>query len=150
MKIPNALQLATNTFRPVKLIVYPESRIILSQCEVYLATSLKSNVSYLAINAAIVAVKQNGDLPVPLHLRNAPTKMMKNMDYGKEYKYAHSYENNFTDLEFLPEKLSGTAFYEPQKNGKGRRDKKVFKSEVEREVWVLNPHARCCVNKVTL
>ena len=124
---PNALLLATNTFQAVNLIGYPESRIILSQCAVYLATSLKSNASYMAINAAMAAVKQSGDLPVPLHLRNAPTKMMKNMDYGKDYKYAHSYENNFTNLEFLPEKLSGTAFYDPQKNGKEEEIRKFLK-----------------------
>lgn len=124
---PNALLLATNTFQAVNLIGYPESRIILSQCAVYLATSLKSNASYMAINAAMAAVKQTGDLPVPLHLRNAPTKMMKNMDYGKDYKYAHSYENNFADLEFLPEKLSGTAFYEPQKTGKEEEIRKFLK-----------------------
>ena len=124
---PNALLLATNTFQAVNLIGYPESRIILSQCAVYLATSLKSNASYMAINAAMAAVKQSGDLPVPLHLRNAPTKMMKNMDYGKDYKYAHSYENNFTNLEFLPEKLSGTAFYDPQKNAKEEEIRKFLK-----------------------
>ena len=124
---PNALLLATNTFQAVNLIGYPESRIILSQCAVYLATSLKSNASYMAINAAMAAVKQSGDLPVPLHLRNAPTKMMKNMDYGKDYKYAHSYENNFTNLEFLPGKLSGTAFYDPQKNTKEEEIRKFLK-----------------------
>ena len=124
---PNALLLATNTFQAVNLIGYPESRIILSQCAVYLATSLKSNASYMAINAAMAAVKQSGDLPVPLHLRNAPTKLMKNMDYGKDYKYAHSYENNFTNLEFLPEKLSGTAFYDPQKNAKEEEIRKFLK-----------------------
>ena len=124
---PNALLLATNTFQAVNLIGYPESRIILSQCAVYLATSLKSNASYTAINAAMAAVKQSGDLPVPLHLRNSPTKMMKNMDYGKDYKYAHSYENNFTNLEFLPEKLSGTAFYDPQKNAKEEEIRKFLK-----------------------
>ena len=124
---PNALLLATNTFQAVNLIGYPESRIILSQCAVYLATSLKSNASYMAINAAMAAVKQSGDLPVPLHLRNAPTKLMKNMDYGKDYKYAHSYENNFTNLEFLPEKLSGTAFYDPQKNAKEEDIRKFLK-----------------------
>ena len=124
---PNALLLATNTFQAVNLIGYPESRIILSQCAVYLATSLKSNASYVAINAAMAAVKQSGDLPVPLHLRNAPTKMMKNMDYGKDYKYAHSYENNFTNLEFLPGKLSGSAFYDPQKNAKEEEIRKFLK-----------------------
>jgi putative ATPase len=113
---PNALLLATNTFTAVNMIGYPESRIILSQCAVYLATCVKSNASYMAINDALAAVKQHGDLPVPLHLRNAPTKLMKNMDYGKDYKYAHNYENNFADLEFLPDKLIGNAFYTPQEN----------------------------------
>ena len=125
---PNALLLATNTFQAVNLIGYPESRIILSQCAVYLATSLKSNASYMAINAAMASVKQFGDLPVPLHLRNAPTKLMKNMDYGKDYKYAHSFENNFTALEFLPEKLAGTAFYDPQKNAKEEEIRKFLKA----------------------
>ena len=124
---PNALLLATNTFQAVNLIGYPESRIILSQCAVYLATSVKSNGSYVAINEAMAAVKQNGDLPVPLHLRNAPTRLMKNMNYGKDYKYAHSYENNFTDLEFLPDKISGTVFYDPQKNTKEEEIRKFLK-----------------------
>ncbi len=127
---PNALLLATNTFQAVNMIGYPESRIILSQCAVYLATSVKSNASYMAINDALAAVKQHGDLPVPLHLRNAPTKMMKNMDYGKDYKYAHNYENNFADLEFLPDKLMGNAFYTPQENAKENEIRKFL-----RERW---------------
>ena len=113
---PNALLLATNTFEAVNMIGYPEGRIILSQCAIYLATSVKSNASYLAINNAIALVKQHGDLPVPLHLRNAPTKFMKNLNYGKDYKYAHNYEDNFAQLEFLPDKLTGTTLYEPQQN----------------------------------
>ena len=124
---PNALLLATSTFQAVNLIGYPESRIILSQCAVYLATSLKSNASYLAIGEAMAAVKQTGDLPVPLHLRNAPTKLMKEMNYGKDYKYAHSFENNFTDLEFLPAKIAGKLFYEPQKNPKEEEIRKFLK-----------------------
>ena len=124
---PNALLLATSTFQAVNLIGYPESRIILSQCAVYLATSVKSNASYMAIGEAGAAVKQTGDLPVPLHLRNAPTKLMKNMNYGKDYKYAHSYENNFAELEFLPEALSGKAFYDPQKNPKEEEIRKFLK-----------------------
>jgi len=115
---PNALLLAGNTFQAVHLIGYPESRIILSQCAVYLATSLKSNASYMAIEEAIAEVKKTGDLPVPLHLRNAPTKMMKNMDYGKDYKYAHNYKDNFTEQEFLPEALIGKRFYDPQQNSR--------------------------------
>ncbi len=128
---PNALLLATNTFQAVNMIGYPESRIILSQCAVYLATSLKSNASYLAINDALAAVKQHGDLPVPLHLRNAPTKMMKNMDYGKDYKYAHNFENNFAELEFLPDELKGKAFYTPQENAKENEIRKFL-----RERWI--------------
>jgi putative ATPase len=127
---PNALLLATNTFQAANMIGYPESRIILSQCAVYLATSIKSNASYMAINDALAAVKQHGDLPVPLHLRNAPTKLMKKMDYGKDYKYAHNFENNFTDLEFLPEKLMGKAFYTPQENAKENEIRKFL-----RERW---------------
>ena len=113
---PNALLLATNTFEAVNMIGYPEGRIILSQCAVYLATSVKSNAAYMAINEALSAVKQHGDLPVPLKLRNAPTNLMKNLNYGKDYKYAHSYENNFAELEFLPDKITGTTFYNPQQN----------------------------------
>jgi putative ATPase len=127
---PNALLLATNTFQAANMIGYPESRIILSQCAVYLATSVKSNASYMAINDALAAVKQHGDLPVPLHLRNAPTKMMKKMDYGKDYKYAHNFENNFADLEFLPDALMGKAFYTPQENAKENEIRKFL-----RERW---------------
>ena len=115
---PNALLLANATFDAVNKIGYPESRIILSQCAVYLATSTKSNASYEAINKAIAAVHKKGDLAVPLHLRNAPTKLMKNMDYGKNYKYSHMGEGNFLEQEYLPETLTGTAFYIPQKNAK--------------------------------
>lgn len=124
---PNALLLATNTFTAVNIIGYPESRIILSQCAIYLATSVKSNASYEAIGKAQAAVMQHGDLPVPLHLRNAPTKLMKDMNYGKEYKYAHSFENNFATLEFLPEKLSGTPLYTPQKNAREEEIRKFLK-----------------------
>lgn len=115
---PTALVLANNCFQAVDVIGYPECRIILSQTAIYLATSAKSNASYMAIEDALGAVKQNGDLPVPLHLRNAPTRLMKQLDYGKDYRYAHSYENNFTDLEFLPEKISGLKFYEPGNNAR--------------------------------
>jgi putative ATPase len=113
---PNALLMANTCFDAVNKIGMPESRIILSECVVYLATSPKSNSAYSAINSAINEVKQSGDLPVPLHLRNAPTKLMKNLGYAKNYKYSHSYEGNFAEQEFLPEKLSSTKFYEPQKN----------------------------------
>nr|WP_317235250.1 hypothetical protein [Niabella ginsengisoli] len=115
---PNALLLANATFDAVNKIGHPESRIILSQCAVYLATSPKSNASYMAINEAMAAVNKFGDLPVPLHIRNAPTKLMKNLDYGKGYKYSHSYDNNFSEQEYLPETLSGTAFYDPGNNAR--------------------------------
>ena len=124
---PNALLLATSTFQAVNMIGYPEGRIILSQCAVYLATSVKSNASYMAINNALAMVKQHGDLPVPLHLRNAPTKFMKNINYGKDYKYAHNYENNFADLEFLPDKITGTTFYSPQQNTREEEIRKFLK-----------------------
>ncbi|HYE55953.1 MAG TPA: replication-associated recombination protein A [Chitinophagaceae bacterium] len=113
---PTALVMANATFEAVNKIGYPESRIILSQCATYLAASPKSNASYEAIEAAIAAVKQHGDLPVPLHIRNAPTKLMKNLDYGKGYKYSHSYQQNFSEQEYLPEKIAGTVFYEPGQN----------------------------------
>lgn len=110
---PNALLLANATFDAVTKIGYPESRIILAQCATYLASSHKSNASYMAIEEAIEIVRKRGDLPVPLHIRNAPTGLMKGLGYGKNYKYAHSFEGNFTEQEFLPESLAGTTFYEP-------------------------------------
>jgi putative ATPase len=113
---PNALLLATNTFQEIQIIGMPEARIILSQCATYLASSAKSNASYMAIDEAMRMVKKTGQLPVPLHLRNAPTKLMKQLNYGKEYAYAHAYENNFIEQEFLPEKISGTTFYSPGNN----------------------------------
>jgi putative ATPase len=113
---PNALLLATSTFQAIQMIGMPESRIILSQCATYLASSPKSNAAYMAINTAISVVSQTGPLPVPLHLRNAPTKLMKQLDYGKNYQYAHDYENNFVLQEFLPDKISGQTFYEPGNN----------------------------------
>lgn len=124
---PNALLLATSTFQAVNVIGYPESRIILSQCAVYLATSVKSNASYMAINEAQAEIKKSGDLPVPLHLRNAPTKLMKNMDYGKDYKYAHSYQNNFVLQQFLPDKIDGKSFYVPQANTRENEIRKFLK-----------------------
>lgn len=113
---PNALIMANNCFQAINVIGNPEARIILSETAVYLAVSPKSNSTYLAINEAIAKVKQTGNLPVPLHLRNAPTKLMKDLDYGKDYDYAHSHAGNFVDLEFLPEEIKGTQFYEPGKN----------------------------------
>ena len=115
---PNALLLANNTFDAVSKIGYPESRIILSQCATYLASSPKSNAAYVAINDALALVAKTGDLPVPLHLRNAPTKLMQQMDYGKDYKYAHLGENNFVDLEFFPEAIKGTTLYTPGNNAR--------------------------------
>lgn len=113
---PNALLLANACFEAVNKIGYPESRIILSQTAIYLATSVKSNSSIVAIEEALSAVSKTGDLAVPLDLRNAQTKLMKDIGYGKEYKYAHSFEHNFIDQEFLPEKIKGKKFYEPQNN----------------------------------
>ena len=113
---PNALVMANNCFQAINVIGNPEARIILSQTAVYLAVSPKSNSTYMAINEAISNVKKSGNLPVPLHLRNAPTKLMKDLNYGKDYDYAHSHEGNFVDLEFLPEELKGTSFYKPGNN----------------------------------
>ena len=124
---PNALLLATSTFQAVSMIGYPESRIILSQCAIYLATSAKSNASYLAIDEALAVVRKQGDLAVPLHLRNAPTKLMKQMDYGKNYQYAHNFENNFVLQQFLPAELEGKAFYIPQKNNREEEIRKFLK-----------------------
>jgi putative ATPase len=115
---PTALIMANNCFQAVNIIGYPESRIILSQCTVYLASSPKSNASYLAIDDAIEKVKTTGNLPVPLHLRNAPTKLMKELNYGKEYQYSHQYDNNFINQEFLPEEIFGTVFYVPGNNAR--------------------------------
>lgn len=124
---PNALLLATSTFQAVSMIGYPESRIILSQCAAYLAGCAKSNAAVVAISAASDAVKNTGDLPVPLHLRNAPTKLMKEMNYGKDYKYAHQFDDNFTLQEYLPDRLKGTAFYVPQKNAREEEIRKFLK-----------------------
>lgn len=124
---PNALLLATNTFQAVNMIGYPESRIILSQCAVYLATSPKSNAAYMAIEEAFAAVKKYGDLPVPLHIRNAPTRLMKNLDYGKNYKYAHSYDNNFILQQFLPDEIKNSKFYDPGKNAREDEIRKFLK-----------------------
>lgn len=125
---PTALVLANAAFEAVNKIGYPESRIILAQCATYLASSHKSNASYMAIEEAIGVVHKEGDLPVPLHIRNAPTGLMKKMGYGRDYKYAHSYEGNFSEQEFLPEKLKGTAFYEPGKNPREEELRRFLKS----------------------
>ncbi|MFY0252592.1 replication-associated recombination protein A [Chitinophaga sp. 30R24] len=125
---PNALLLATNCFQAVNLIGYPESRIILSQCVTYLASSAKSNAAYMAINNAQSVVAKTGDLPVPMHIRNAPTKMMKEMGYHKGYAYAHDYENNFVLQEFLPDAIKGTTFYDPGKNPREEELRKYLKN----------------------
>ena len=115
---PNALLLATSCFQSVSMVGWPESRIILSETAIYLATSAKSNSAYMAINNAQALVKETGDLPTPLHLRNAPTKLMKGMGYGKNYRYAHNFEGNFIKEEFFPTELSGKTLYSPQENPK--------------------------------
>ncbi len=125
---PTALVMANTTFDAVSKIGYPESRIILSQCAIYLASSPKSNASYAAINEAISTVQRQGDLPVPLHIRNAPTKLMKNLGYGKNYEYAHSYEQNFSAQEYLPKEIAGTKFYDPQKNAREEELRKYLKN----------------------
>src|SRR5450432_1040127 len=127
---PTALVMANACFEAVNKIGYPEAQIILSQCVTYLAASPKSNAAVAAIGAAMNAVKQYGDLPVPLHIRNAPTRLMKNMDYGKGYQYSHSYDNNFSAQEYLPDKISGTVFYEPGKNAREEELRKFL-----RERW---------------
>ncbi len=124
---PNALLLATNTFQAITQIGMPEGRIILSQTAVYLASSPKSNASYLAIKNAESLVGKTGDLPVPLHLRNAVTKLMKNEGYGKDYKYAHDHDNNFIELDFLPEKVDGTTLYEPSNNARENELRRFLK-----------------------
>lgn len=125
---PTAFIMANNTFQAVSTIGYPESRIILSQCAIYLATSPKSNASYLAIGNAQQVVKETGDLPVPIPLRNAPTKLMKELGYGDEYKYSHDFANNFADQEFLPETISNTTFYEPGNNSRENATREFLKN----------------------
>ncbi len=124
---PTALILANNTFQAVSVIGHPESRIILSQCAVYLANSAKSNASYIAINKAQQLVKNTGDLSVPLHLRNAPTKLMKDLDYGKDYKYSHDYDQNFIEQEFLPDEISNSTLFEPGNNPRENQFREVLK-----------------------
>lgn len=125
---PTSLVMANATFEAVNKIGNPEARIILSQCAIYLASSPKSNASYEAIDAALAAVKKRGDLPVPLHIRNAPTTLMKNLDYGKNYEYSHSYVNNFSPQEYLPAEIAGTKFYEPGKNSREEELRKYLKN----------------------
>lgn len=125
---PTAIVLANACFEAVNKIGYPEARIILAQCATYLASSHKSNASYMAIEDALDTVRKKGDLPVPLHVRNAPTGLMKRMGYGKNYKYAHSFEGNFTEQEFLPDEIKGTAFYDPGKNPREEELRKFLRS----------------------
>jgi len=125
---PNALLLANACFEAVEKIGYPECRIILAQAVTYLAASPKSNASYQAIEKAQEAVRKTGDLPVPLYLRNAPTRLMKDLGYGKEYKYAHSYEGNFVEEEYLPGEISGKVFYEPGRNAREEELRKRLKA----------------------
>jgi len=125
---PTALVMANATFEAVNKIGYPESSLILSQCAIYLASSAKSNSATVAIGEAMSAVKEHGDLPVPLHIRNAPTKLMKNLGYGKDYQYSHSYEGNFSEQEYLPNELSGTKFYDPAKNAREEELRKFLKN----------------------
>jgi putative ATPase len=125
---PTAFIMANNTFQAVAIIGYPESRIILSQCAIYLATSPKSNASYLAIGTAQQLVKQTGDLSVPIHLRNAPTKLMKELGYGEEYKYSHDYQNNFAEQEYLPDDLQNTPIYIPGNNSRENTTREFLKN----------------------
>jgi len=125
---PTALVMANACFEAVNKIGYPEASIILSQCVVYLASSAKSNAAVVAISEAQAAVRQFGDLPVPLHIRNAPTRLMKNLDYGKGYQYSHSYDNNFSKQEYLPTELSGKKFFEPGKNAREEELRKFLKN----------------------
>ena len=124
---PNALLLANATFEAVSKIGYPECRINLSQCACYLACSVKSNATYMALENAQAAVRRWGDLPVPLHIRNAPTKLMKNLGYGKDYKYAHDFAGNFTEQEYLPQGLEGSRFYEPGNTARENETRRLLK-----------------------
>jgi putative ATPase len=124
---PTALVIANNCFQAVNVIGFPESRIILSQAVIYLAASAKSNAAYMAISSALDAVKNSGDLPVPLHLRNAPTKLMKDIGYGKEYQYSHSYSSSFSNQEYLPETISGIKFFEPGSNAREKEMREYLK-----------------------
>lgn len=124
---PTALVMATNTFQAVSAVGFPESRIILSQCVTYLAASPKSNAAYMAINKAQRLVRQTGDLPVPLHLRNAPSKLMKQLDYGKDYLYSHDYPGNFVQQEYMPDAIAHTKLYDPGKNQREQAHRNYLK-----------------------
>lgn len=125
---PTALVMANATFEAVNKIGYPESSLILSQCAIYLASSAKSNAATVAIGSAMNAIKQYGDLPVPLHIRNAPTRLMKNLGYGENYEYSHNYEKNFSPQEYLPKEIAGNKFYDPGKNAREEELRKFLKS----------------------
>ena len=125
---PTAFIMANNTFQAVATIGNPESRIILSQCAIYLATSPKSNASYVAINEAQKLVSETGNLSVPIHLRNAPTKLMKDLGYGNDYQYAHNFDNNFAEQEYLPNEISGTMFYNPNNNSRENGTREFLKN----------------------
>jgi putative ATPase len=125
---PTALVMANAAFEAVNKIGYPESSLILSQCAIYLASSAKSNSATVAIGEAMAAIRQHGDLSVPLHIRNAPTKLMKNLGYGANYEYSHSYDNNFSSQEYLPKEISGKKFYDPGKNAREEELRKFLKS----------------------
>ncbi len=125
---PTALVIANNTFQAVTTIGYPEARILLSECTIYLATSPKSNASYMAIKKAQEAVREHGDLSVPINLRNAPTKLMKDLGYGADYKYAHDYQHNFVEEEFLPASIKGTTYYFPGENTREKAIKEFLKN----------------------
>ena len=124
---PTAVVLANSTFQAVNSVGYPEGRILLSECAIYLSTSPKSNTSYKAINAAMEKVKTTGNLQVPIHLRNAETKLMKELGYGEGYKYSHDYDNQFINQEYLPQKIQGTKLYEPGKNNKEQNIRNFLK-----------------------
>jgi putative ATPase len=126
---PTALVIANNAFQAVNVIGYPEARIILSQCAIYLACSSKSNASYMAINIAQGLVKETGDLGVPMQLRNAPTKLMKDMDYGKGYQYAHDHVGNFVASEFLPDEIKQTKIFDPGKNPREEEMRNKLRSQ---------------------
>jgi len=125
---PTALVLANSTFQAVKNVGFPEGRLILGQCAIYLATSQKSNSSYKAMNSAIEKVKDTGNLQVPIHLRNSPTKLMKELGFGDGYKYPHDFENQFTDQDFLPKEIDGNKFYEPGNNTKEENIRKFLQT----------------------
>jgi putative ATPase len=126
---PTALVMANACFDAVKKIGYPEGRIVLSQCVTYLAASAKSNAAYVAIEDALQLVQQHGDLPVPLHLRNAPTRLMKQLDYGKNYQYSHLGEGNFLEQEYLPDKIAGKVLYNPGQNAREEELRRFLKQK---------------------